>query len=385
MSTYPDWRALRERTAFLALEDGTIIRGASCGAPADQLGEVVFNTGMTGYQEILSDPSYAGQIVVMTAPEIGNTGCTAVDMESAGCHAAGFIIQNLNAPSNFRAEDSLPALLTAANMPALTGVDTRALTIRLRQQGTMKAMLCTTGRISPAQAVRQARDWCGLDGQDYASRVTCSEPYCWDADGSLSASWGIGEQIPEPDMHIVAYDFGIKRNILRRLRLAGFRVTVVPAATAAAQVRALRPDGVLLSNGPADPAAVTYAIDNARQLLGHLPLMGICLGHQLLGIAIGGRTYRLKYGHHGCNHPVKDLTTGTVEITSQNHNFAIDPDSLDAKKVDITHLNLNDQTVEGLSHAREPLMCVQYHPEAAPGPHDPTYLFARFRTLIENA
>ncbi len=380
-----NWAEQRRRSAFLALEDGTIFRGYAFGAPVDALGEVVFNTGMTGYQEILSDPSYHGQFVTMTYPEIGNTGLNPADMESRQLFANGFIVHGMNAASNWRATESLDEGLRRAGIPALAGIDTRALTTRLRERGTLKGMIVVSGALTPEAAVVRAREWIGLDGQDYAARVTCAAPYVWDADGRLTNSWGITDACPPADLRIVAMDFGIKWNILRGLKRHGMDVTVVPAQTPAADILALKPDGVFLSNGPADPAAVTYAIATARDLIGRVPLMGICLGHQLLGLALGGRTYRLKFGHHGCNHPVQELATAKVEITSQNHNFAVDPDSLDASQVEVTHINLNDRTVEGIRHRHEPLFAVQYHPEAGPGPHDPYYLFARFRDLIRGA
>lgn len=383
MKTKWNWRAQREKAAFLALADGTIFRGYSVGADTDALGEVVFNTGMTGYQEILSDPSYSGQLVTMTCPEIGNTGVNAADMESDRLFAAGFIMRAMNVPGNWRSEVTLGECLRRHNMPALAGIDTRALTSRLRDKGTLKGYLAVSGTVDEQQAVRLAMEWGGLDGQDYAAKVSCKRPYLWDETGKLTASWGIADSLPEADLKVVAYDFGIKWNILRSMRRNGMAVTVVPATTSADDVLAMKPRGVLLSNGPADPAAVTYAIENARKLLGKAPLMGICLGHQLLGLAAGGRTFRLKFGHHGCNHPVKDLKTGRVEITSQNHNFALDPDSLDTAKLEITHINLNDRTVEGIEHKQAPMFAVQYHPEACPGPHDPYYLFARFRRMMQ--
>ena len=385
-----NWRERREKPAFLALEDGTVMRGHSVGAPINAVGEVVFNTGMSGYQEILSDPSYSGQFVTMTYPEIGNTGINPEDMESRQFFANGFVIHELNETSNWRARESLQEALVRCGIPAIAGIDTRALTSKLRAVGTLKGyMRCEPAAgdegPSPDDAIAKAKAWEGLDGQDYAARVTCGETYDWDPDGTLTCSWGVAETLPEADLKIVAYDFGVKWNILRSLRVSGLDVTVVPASTPGETVLDMKPDGVFLSNGPADPAAVTYAVDAARALLGKVPLMGICLGHQILGLACGGRTYRLKFGHHGCNHPVKDLATGDVEITSQNHNFAIDTDSLDPAAVEITHINLNDMTVEGLRHKTEPMFCVQYHPEACPGPHDPYYLFARFRDLIREA
>lgn len=383
MTRKQQWEAQRRQDAFLALEDGTIWRGFSVGAPANAVGEVVFNTGMSGYQEILSDPSYSGQFVTMTFTEMGNVGTNEADLESRRIHAAGFLVQAINRPSNWRSEISLQERLKDSGTPAIAGIETRMLTQHLRENGTLKGCMVALGDLSEADAVARAREWEGLDGQDYASRVTCSEPYIWDPDDMRSRSWGFADTLPEPDLRVVAYDFGIKWNILRHLRSQGMRVTVVPANTPASDVLAMRPDGVFLSNGPADPAAIGYAIETTRALIGNVPLMGICLGHQLLGLALGGRTHRLKFGHHGCNHPVKDLATGKVEITAQNHNYAVDAGSLDPSVVRVTHVNLNDNTVEGIRHVSAPVFAVQYHPEACPGPHDPSHLFRRFRNLIE--
>lgn len=377
-----NWRARRERKAFLALADGTVFRGWSFGALRDTLGEVVFNTGLTGYQEILTDPSYSGQIVTMTYPEIGNTGVNSEDVESRQVFVNGFIVHELTPPRNWRAADSLDNYLRENGIPAVAGIDTRALTVKLRVAGTLKGFLCVTGELTEPEAIERARAWGGLDNQDYAAKVTVDTAFAWDSDGVLTQSWGIAESLSEPDFTVVAWDFGIKWNILRRLRQNGLAVTVVPAGTTAEEVLRLNPDGVFLSNGPADPAAVTYAIENIRGLIGRIPIWGICLGHQLLGLALGGRTFRLKFGHHGCNHPVMDLQTRKVEITSQNHNFAVDSDSLNSADVEVTHINLNDQTVEGLRHRSAPLFSTQYHPEAAPGPHDAQYLFQRFREMM---
>lgn len=364
------WAAQREKSAYLALADGTVIRGWSCGAAVDRLGEVVFNTGMTGYEEILTDPSYSGQIVTLTMPEIGNTGFNGEDYESRAIHAAGLLVREMNSPSNWRSEMTLAEALLRWNVPALAGLDTRALTLKLREGGTQKAFLCTTGSVSPADAIEKARAWEGLDGQDYASKVTTKDAYDWPS------------QAPSGAPLVAVIDYGIKFNTLRLLAGQGFRVKVLPAKSTAADVLALKPAGVMLSNGPADPAALPYAIETIRGLLGKVPIMGICLGHQLLGLALGSTTRRLKFGHHGCNHPVMDLRTKTVEVTSQNHNYMVDADSLDPAVAEITHLSLNDRTIEGLAAKNFPAFSLQYHPEAAPGPHDAVPAFERFRKLM---
>ncbi len=365
-----NWAARREKKAFLALADGTVIRGWSCGAAVDRLGEVVFNTGMTGYEEILTDPSYAGQLVTLTMPEIGNTGFNREDMESTAIHASGLVVREMNPPSNWRSEETLADALVRWNVPALAGIDTRALTLKLREGGTQKAFLCATGSVSPEDAIQKARAWEGLDGQDYASKVSTPEAYDWSADLLANAPL------------VAVLDYGVKRNTLRLLEGQGFRVRVLNAKSTSADVLRLKPAGVMLSNGPADPAALPYAAEMIRGLLGKVPIMGICLGHQLLGLALGGKTCRLKFGHHGCNHPVKDLRAGTVEITSQNHNYMVDAASLDPAVAEITHVSLNDRTVEGLEAKKFPAFSLQYHPEAAPGPHDAIPAFERFRAMM---
>ncbi len=368
--------------AFLALEDGTVYRGHSCGAPVDRLGEVVFNTGMTGYEEVLTDPSYAGQIVTFTVPELGNTGFNRADRESATIHASGMICRDLNPPSSWRSEEPLSDVLRRSGIPAISGIDTRSLTLRLRSGGTLKARICCSGGETPEAAIAAARAWTGLDGQDYASAVTCPSPYDWPLSPEPPAPWALPDgfsSAPSSTSPLVAVlDFGVKYNTLRALAALGARVRVFPAKTPAADILAARPDGVLLSNGPADPAALPYAVQTIRALLGKLPIMGICLGHQLLAITLGAKTARLPFGHHGCNHPVKNLTDGTVEITSQNHNFVVVEDTLDPAVAQITHRSLNDGSVEGLAAPTLRAFSLQYHPEAAPGPHDASPAFVRF-------
>ena len=397
------WKAERERKAFLALDDGTVFHGVAFGAKKDALGEVVFNTGMSGYQEILTDPSYAGQFVVLTTAEVGNYGINGADPESRALFLSGLVIGDLTAPSNWRSEKSLDEYLVENGVPGIYGVDTRALTLHIREHGNRKAYLHTGEcKIENGEcgiedwAIGKANEWPGLDGQDYASNVTCEKSYDFlatkdtkntkEKDG-LCELCDLCGKTEKP--HIVCYDFGVKTNILRSLA-SWAKVTVVPAKTPAEEVLAMNPDGVFLSNGPADPAAVTYAIENIKKLLDSptrnspahpLPIMGICLGHQLLSLACGAKTGRLKFGHHGCNHPVKNLATGKVEITSQNHNFAVLPESVpDCLKV--THVNLNDGSIEGVCHKTLPAFSVQYHPESCPGPHDSQYLFDQFRKLI---
>lgn len=376
------WKAERERKAFLALADGTVFHGVAFGAPVDQVGEVVFNTGMSGYQEILTDPSYAGQIVTLTTAEVGNYGTNPEDIESRGLFLHGFVVNGLNDASNFRSTKSLDQYLKDAGVPGIYGVDTRALTIHLRDHGNQKAYLHVVEKVEGVEdvekwAIEQARAWEGLDGQDYAAKVTCDAPYEFHS--------GI-QTLPNSNIpslpHVVCYDFGVKTNILRSLAKFA-QVTVVPAKTPAEDVLQMKPDGVFLSNGPADPAAVTYAQENIRKLLGKVPLFGICLGHQLLSIACGAKTGRLKFGHHGCNHPVKNLKTGHVEITSQNHNFAVIPESV-PDCLEVTHVNLNDTSIEGVRHKTLPAFSVQYHPESCPGPHDSKYLFEEFRAMMSH-
>lgn len=382
--------------AILALEDGTVYVGKAFGAQASACGEACFNTSMTGYQEILTDPSYKGQIVAMTYPHIGNYGINRVDVESWRPHVAGFVVREVSpVVSNWRAECSLGEYLVENGIPGIEGIDTRSLTKKLRVAGAMKSFLTTEPGIEPSEAVERARGWEGLMGVDYVEKVTHPKAFEWDESDRDSAAFrlvqgisgtaearGYRSPLPAADIPIVAYDFGAKYNILRRLRQCGFRVHVVPASTPAAEVLRLKPAGVFLSNGPGDPSALGYAVQAVSELVGFgLPIFGICLGHQILGQAFGGRTFKLKFGHRGANQPVKDLASGRVEITSQNHGFAVDPKSLPSEVV-VDRINLNDQTVEGMRHRTKPIFCVQYHPEASPGPHDSARLFDEFRTLI---
>lgn len=390
----------RERKrAILALEDGTVFEGIGFGAETTQTGEICFNTSMTGYQEILTDPSYRGQFVTMTCPLIGNYGTTDADAESGEIHVRGFVIEELcDIPSNWRSERSLHQYLADSGVPGIESVDTRALTKRLRESGAMRATLCTDGSLDADGAIEAAKQAPPMEGSDFVKEVTTPDGYQWDPESKLSREWTIvnpsvdepleeedGEMyrpLPDAKYRIVAYDFGIKRNILRSLRQHGFEVEVVNSRTPAADVLAKNPDGVFLSNGPGDPAALDYIHSEVKQIIDQKPVFGICLGHQVLAHAFGGKTFKLKFGHRGGNHPVKDLRTGKIAITSQNHGFAADGDSL-PDHIEVTHINLNDDTVEGMRHRDYPVFSVQYHPEAAPGPSDADYFFEEFANLIE--
>jgi carbamoyl-phosphate synthase small subunit len=380
---------METKPALLALADGTVFRGRAFGALAETSGEIVFNTSMTGYQEILTDPSYEGQLVAMTYPEIGNVGVNREDVESRRPYVRGFVVREYrDEPSSWRAEETLGSYLARHGIPGIEGIDTRALVRHLRDHGAQESVLSSVD-LDAARLVKKAKASPGLVGRDLVREVTCAEPYEW-----TQGPWRLARGCVTADeaaaarggrvFNVTAYDYGIKYNILRNLVGAGCRVRVVPASTPASEVLAQRPDGVFLSNGPGDPDAVTGAREQVASLLGKVPVFGICLGHQILGLALGGTTYKLKFGHHGGNQPVQDLTTGRVEITAQNHGFAVDIDSL-KERADITHLNLNDRTVEGLAVKGQPTFSVQYHPEASPGPHDARYLFRRFVDLMERS
>lgn len=368
------------KKAILALADGLVFEGRSFGAEGETSGEIVFNTSMTGYQEILTDPSYKGQIVTMTYTQIGNYGVNEEDVESAKPYAEGFVVKEyIDFPSNWRKSKSLHEYLKGHGIVGIQGIDTRALTRHLRDFGAQPGVISTNDS-APESLAAKAKALPNMSGLDLAKDVTCKQPYQWN-EGDWDLVKGYAKK-PSSTYKVVAYDYGIKRNILRLLTSAGCDVTVVPAATSADEVLAMKPDGVFLSNGPGDPEPVTYAIENIKKLLGKKPLFGICLGQQLLGLALGGKTYKLKFGHHGGNQPIMDLTTRKVEIAAENHGFAVDMDTVKDQVV-MTHVNLNDNTCEGFQHKTLPAFCVQYHPEASPGPHDSRYLFARFIEMME--
>jgi carbamoyl-phosphate synthase small subunit len=374
--------------ALLALEDGRTFKGESFGAEGEVAGEIVFNTSLTGYQEILTDPSYAGQIVILTYPLIGNYGVNPQDTEAVRPYAEGLVVREIaEVPSNWRQQASLPDYLREHAIVGIAEIDTRALVRHIRTHGAMRSMISTQD-LDPDSLVRRTRHQPQMVGQDLVKEVTCKQGYSWESPSvelfpTKKRRGRNTNQKKEPTpLKVVAFDFGIKHNILRLLVDHGCELTIVPAATSASQVLDLNPDGIFLSNGPGDPEPLTYAIDTVRKLVGKRPIFGICLGHQILGLALGGRTYKLKFGHRGGNHPVLRMPTGQVEITAQNHGFAVAIDSLPQAEVEVTHINLNDQTLEGFRHKTLPLFCVQYHPESSPGPHDSRYLFEEFKSLM---
>jgi carbamoyl-phosphate synthase small subunit len=369
--------------AILALEDGTVFEGRAFGALTERSGEVVFNTSLTGYQEIFTDPSYSGQIVVLTYPQIGNYGANDDDMEAGKPHIEGLAVRDFSpVVSNWRSDQAADAFLKLHNIPIIDSIDTRKLVRHLRTRGVMRGVLSSIST-DVKGLIEKARSIPSMAGLDLATRVSTGSSYTWTSPVEPCSPSERIRGASEAAYHVVAYDFGIKRNILRRLVTSGCRVTVVPSTTSAEDVLSLRPDGVFLSNGPGDPEPLEAQANEARKLFGRTPMFGICLGHQVLGLAMGGRTYKLKFGHRGGNHPVLNKKTNKVEITAQNHGFAVDPDSISEHVAEVTHVNLNDMTVEGLRHKSEPVFCVQYHPEAAPGPHDSLYLFDDFIRLMQ--
>ncbi|HET9995560.1 MAG TPA: glutamine-hydrolyzing carbamoyl-phosphate synthase small subunit [Candidatus Acidoferrum sp.] len=381
---------VQHRPATLALEDGRVFNGRAAGAITRRGGEVVFNTSLTGYQEVFTDPSYAGQIVCLTYPHIGNVGANLEDEESSRPYIESLIVREFSqVSSNWRSAESAQLYLNRHKIPAIWDIDTRALVRHIRNVGALRGIVATDG--TPAeQLIFEAKQLPSMAGQELASRVTCDKSYGWDKGSVEIATSPWSEQMGEADEHrekrkqrVVAYDYGIKQNILRLLVDHNCEVYVVPAQTTAEDVLEMKPDGVFLSNGPGDPEPIGYAVENIKKLIGHVPVFGICLGHQLCGLALGGKTFKLKFGHHGSNHPVKNLLTEQVEITAQNHGFCVDPESLPSSKVEITHVNLNDHTNEGMRHKSLPLFSVQYHPEASPGPHDSHYLFTQFTDLMK--
>ncbi len=375
----------RLNSAILALEDGSVFEGSSFGAPVERSGEVVFNTAITGYQEVFTDPSYTGQIVILTNPQIGNYGTSSADNEAGRPYIEGLVVREFSpVSSNWRADQQAQEFLSRHGIPVISGIDTRALVRRLRSQGVMRGVLSALDA-RPERLVEKARGIPGMSGLDLATGVSTAQSYQWTEGVEPCSPSQVLHPRQQPELHVVAYDFGIKRNILRCLCQVGCRVTVVPALTPAEDVLALAPDGVFLSNGPGDPEPLQRQAANVRRLIGKKPVFGICLGHQVLALALGGRTYKLKFGHRGANHPVINRLTNKVEITSHNHGFAVEADSLPQADVEITHINLNDQTLEGFRHRRYPVFSVQYHPEAAPGPHDSQYLFDDFVKLMRDA